>query len=315
MRIYFISSRTAGLKLDGIYTGIIDSFERFFDMEQDNNVLAEVIPDGNAEPLNFFINGEFFAKPPDFADVYLTDGDAIISLTRYKTKDDGIKVIAQKRFTGGLATLILNGGTPCLIVEGKTTESWELSREFANASLTESAIGGRPVLLVEGEKCLTVISESGKRIFYNPCESWEIGQRLEITVAFNTCAGCKAHCAFAYDGNEMKLVESRTEQTKKPQPEVIHFAFFESVLTRADCADYLCEELKPRANELTSFLGEFVDVNIPPEKFFDNHPDIRAPEICVAGLTYPLAKNLFKIKYFAVEMQDGLITNIYEVED
>lgn len=315
MRIYFISSRTAGLKLDGIYVGIIDGFERFFDMDEDADVLAEVIPDGNAEPLNFFINGDFFKNPPDFADVYLTDGDAIISLNRYKQKEDGIKVIAQKRFAGGLATLILNGGTPCLIVEGKTTESWELSREFANASLTESAIGGHPVLLVEGEKCLTVISETGKRVFYNPCESREVGQRLEIRLTFNTCAGCRAHCAFAYDGNEMKLVESRTEETKKPAPETLHFAFFESVLTRADCAKYLCEELKPRANDLTSFLGEFVDVNIPPEKFYDDHPDICAPEKYAAGLTYPLARNLFEIKYFAVEMQDGLIANIYEVED
>lgn len=314
MRIYFISSRTAGLKLNGIYVGIIDSFERFFDMDESADVLAEVVPDANAEPLNFFINGDFFKNPPEFADVYLTDGDAVISLTRYKEKDDGIKVIAQTRFSGGLATLIMNGGTPCLIVEGKTTETYTLSREFANATFTESSIGGLPVLIVEGEKCLTVISESGKRVFYNPCESWTAGQRLEITVAFSTCAGCRAHCAFSYDGNEMKLVESRTEETKKPDDEVLHFAFFESVLTRADCTKYLCEELKPRANDLTSFLGEFVDVSIPPEKFYSAHPDIRAPEKYAAGLIYPRSRNLFQIKYFAVEKQDGLITNIYEVE-
>ncbi len=315
MRIYFLSSRTAGLKLDGAYAGIIDSFERFFETDGNSEILAEIVPDGNAEPLNFFINRAFFENPPDFADVYLTGNDAVISISRYKNKEDGIKVIAQKRFAGGLATLIMNGGTPCLLVEGKTTESYTLSCEFEKAELTESAINGKSVLLVEGERCLTVISDSGKRVFFNPAESWTVGQRLEITVAFNTCAGCKAHCAFDYDGEKMTLVQSRTEETQTPAEEVLHFAFFESVLTRADCAKYLCDELKPRANDLSSFLGEFVDVSIPPEKFYLEHPEIHAPEKYAAGLVYPRSRNLFEIRYFAVEKQDGLISNVYEIED
>jgi len=315
MRVYFLSSRTAGLRLDGVYAGLIDGFERFFDMDENANVLAEVVPDGNAQPLNFFINDGFFKNPPDFCDVYLTGGDAVISIARYKSKDDGIKVVAQAKFGGGLATLIMNGGSPCLIVEGKTTESYTLAREFANARLIESAIGGYPVLIAEGDKCLTVISESGKQVFYNPCESWEVGQKLTITVAFNTCAGCKARCTFVYDGNNMTLEESRTEETRTPPPDVLHFAFFESVLTRADCAKYLCDELKERAHEFQSFLGDFVDVNIPPEKFYAEHPEIRPPEKYAAGLTFPLARNLFAIKYFVAETKDGLITNVYEVED
>ena len=315
MRIYFLSSITAGLKIDGVYAGIIDSFERFFDMDEGSNLLCEIVPDGNVQPLNFFINSAFFKNPPDFADVYLTGGDAIVSLNRYKPKDGGIVPVSRAKFAGGQASLVLNGGKPCLIVEGRTGETFTLPNEFSAAKLSEGEIGGRSVLLVEGNNCLCVISESGRRVFYNPAESWEIGQRLKITVAFPTCAGCKAHCEFAYDGNEMKLVSSRTEETRAIDESVIHFAFFESVLTRADCTKYLCGELKPRANDLTSFLGEFVDVSVPNEKFYLSHPEIRAPERLAAGLTYPLAKNLFKIKYYAVEMKDGLIENIYEVED
>ena len=315
MRIYFISSVTAGLKLDGIYSGIIDSFERFFDMDEDANVLCEIVPDGNLKPLNFFINSDFFARPPEFADVYLSGGDAIISLNRYEGRESGLKVIAQAKYCGNLATLVLNGGAPCIIVEGRTTESYTLSHEFSCAKLTEGEIGGHPVLFVEGEGCLSVLSESGKRVFYNPAESWKAGQRLQIIVAFPTCAGCKAHCEFAYDGKEMKLVSSRTEETREIDKSVLHFAFFESVLTRADCTKYLSEELKSRAGDLYSFLGEFVDVNIPPEKFLAEHPEISPPERRAAGLTYALARNLFEIKYFAVEMKDGLIDNIYEIEE
>lgn len=315
MRVYFLSRCTAGLKLDGIYAGIIDMFERFFDVDEGASVLCEVIPDENLQPLNFFINSNFFTHPPDFADVYLTGGDAVISLSRYKGKEGGITVIEQAHFSGGTATLFVNGGTPCLMIEGDTTHCHELSREFACAKLSEDYIDGHNVLLVEGEGCLCVISESGDRVFYNPFESKKIGKRLEITIAFPTCAGCKAHCEFSYDGNEFKLVSSRTEETREIDENLRHFAFFESVLTRADCTKYLCEELKPRANDLSSFLGEFVDVSVPSEKFYLTHPEICAPERYAAGLTYPLARNLFKIKYYAVEMKDGLIENVYEVEE
>lgn len=315
MRIYFLSSRTAGLRLDGVYAGIIDNFERFFETDEGANVLAEVIPDGNAEPLNFFINEKFFLSPPPFADVYKTDGDYIISLSRYQSKDGALRVIAQTRFSGGLVTLVNNGGSTQLICEYSSVETYALPQQFSCATFKEENLGGFPVLIVEGEKCLTVISQSGKQVFLNPAESWEVGEKLKIRVAFPTCAQCFADCVFSYDGNKMVLEESRTQENCEPAADVAHFAFFESVLTRADPTKYLCEELKPRAGELASFLGEFVEVNVPTQKFYAAHPEICAPESYAAGLTYPLARNLFQIKYFAVQMQDGLISNIYEVEN
>lgn len=310
MKIYFLSSRTAGLKLNGVYLGLIDKFERFVNADLSTPILAEAVPEGNAQTATFFIDENFLKNPPDFVDVYSMGGDVIINIVRYAPKDEGIKVIAQKMFAGMTVTLFLNGGLPCLIAEGATVENYTLSEGFARASLSENKIGGRPVLLVEGEGCLSVLSETGKRVFYNAAESWQTGDRLEITVAFNTCAGCKAHCFFEYDGAQMKLAESKTEETVAVKDELLHFAFFESVMTRADCGKYLCEELKPRAGELYSFLGEFVDVSVPPQKFCEEHPSLRA-----AGLTYPLAANRYEIKFFAVDVDGGKITNVYEVED
>ena len=106
----------------------------------------------------------------------------------------------------------------------------------------------------------------------------------------------------------MTLEGSRTEERVPPTDDVLHFAFFESVLTRGNFAAYLCDDLKKNADALPEFLGGFVDVSIPYKKFYDEHGDIRA-----AGLVYPQSKNLFTVKYFAVDIENGKITNVYEV--
>ncbi len=314
MRIYFVSSMAAGLKIDGVYAGIIDGFEKFFDIGEDFNLLCEIIPCEGFKPLHFFLNDGFLSKPPTFADVYLSGGDALISFTRYKSADDGIKVVAQARYCSNLATLILNGGAPCLIIEADGAEHHELPAEFAAATLVEGKINDFPVLFAVGEGCLAVFSESGKQVFLNPAESYTAGEKLEITTPYPTCAGIVARCTFSYDGREMKLEKSIAEETQKPDLSCLHFAFFESVLHFADCAKYLCEELRPRARELHEFLGDFTEVTIPPEKFMLSHPEIRPPERYAAGLVYPLAPNLFEVKYFAADMKDGLIENLREIE-
>ena len=63
------------------------------------------------------------------------------------------------------------------------------------------------------------------------------------------------------------------------------------------------------ADELPDFLGGFVDVTLPYSRFYQRHGDLRA-----AGLVYPVADNLFKVKYYAVDLTDGKISNVYEVE-
>lgn len=304
-----MSERTAALKLNGAYIGLIDGFERFVDADNNAKILAEVFPQDDAQPVNFFIDDNFFKNPPDFADVYLIGGDAVIYISRYSPREKKLEVVAQTRFAGGLYTLFLNGGGVYLNCERDRCNLYEMGRGFASATFKEAAVAGFNVLLVEGEGCVAVISESGERVFFNPAESWQCGNNFTVSVNFNTCAGCKAVCSFAYDGHTMKLIESRTREKFPPQENVLHFAFFESVLTRGDFAAYLCDELKGNAGALPSYLGEFVDVTIPYRKFFDRHGDIKA-----AGLVYPVKKNLFTVKYFAVDMENGKITNVYEVE-
>ena len=81
------------------------------------------------------------------------------------------------------------------------------------------------------------------------------------------------------------------------------------MLTCGDYAEYLDGELRKKADALKQYLGEYIGVTVPTEKFYAEHGDIRA-----AGLVYPKAQNLFEVRYYAVEITDGKISNVFPVE-
>lgn len=294
--------------MNGTYVGIIDLFERRIELDGGSKTLAEVVPGDNTQPLNFFLCDEFFTDPPDFADVYLMGGDALVYIKRFGRKDGAVKVVRQSRFAGNLITLFSQGGMQ-LSCEGESFELYDLDDAFAQPTqFSEGQVGGYPVFIIAAKGCLCVISERGKRVFYNSAESFTCGDMLEITVNFHTCAGAVAKCSFGYDGENMTLSDSKTEEQFPPAAEVAHFAFFESVLTRGDYAKYLGDGLKDKAALLPEYLGEFIDVTVPPSKFYAEHGDCTA-----AGLVYARGKNVFEVKYYAVEMSGGKIENIMEI--
>lgn len=291
-----------------MFIGSIDGFERRIELDPADGVFAEIIPDNNLQPVNFFLNEKFFSSPPPFADVYLMEGDALIRIKEYGVKDVKLSVIYQTRFAGNLVTVFSQGGI-YLSVEGAEYELSPLPLSFARLRAEVKTVSGREVLALFGGVDLLLISEKGKMIFMNPTENAEFSDTLKITAAFETCTAAKAECVFSYDGEKLTLVSSATVETRPPEEEILHFAFFESVLTRGEFAKYLDDELKPRAKDLKSYLGEFISVTVPPEKFYLEHGKIKA-----AGLVYPQSENLFRVKYYAVDVMNGKITNIYPVE-
>ena len=308
MRVYFLSYVPAALKLNGIYLGTIDVFERHIELDPNDGVLAEIVPDGNLQPLNFFLNEKFFKSPPKFADVYKTDGDAIVYIREYAAKDISISVIFQTRFAGNLITAFTQGNL-YLSIEGADYSLTQLPTQFINLKAEVKQLSGRGVLALSADNRLIIISDNGKIIFSNAAEEAEFSDSLKIRAPFETCTAAKAECVYGYDGESLSLLSSRTVETRPPEKEIAHFAFFESVLTCGNFADFLSDALKPRANDLKSYLGNFVSVTVPPEKFYLMHGEIAA-----AGLVYPIASNLYEVKYYAVEFDGEKIDNVFPVE-
>lgn len=307
MRVYFLSYIPAILKLNGIFVGTIDGFERHIELETEDNVFAEIVPDDNLQSVNFFLNGEFFKNPPPFADVYLMDGDALVFIREYFSKDVRLKVIYQTRFCGNLVTVFSQGGV-YLSVEGREYSLTPLPLSFMNTSAEQKSINGKDVLALYGGENLVIISDSGNTVFSNPAEKADFGDMLTVTSALGTCTLAKAECDFSYDGEKLTLVSSRTTETRPLNKNILQFAFFESVLTRSDYKKYLHDSIKQRADDIISYLGDFVSVAVPPEKFYNFHPNLNC-----AGLIYPKSANLYEVKFFAVDIEDGLISNIYPV--
>lgn len=308
MRIYFLSYKPAILKLNGLYVGTIDLFERRIDVDLSDSILAEIVPDENLQSVNFFINEKLLFNPPPYLDVYLLSCEALIFVREYGNKSANISVVSQTRFCGNLITLFTQGGV-YLSVEGADYSLKTLPQKFAAARFEEKTLNGMPVLAVRSGNALLILNDRGKRIFMNEAESAEFSDVLKITAEFETCTAAKAECAYSYDGEKLTLVSSKTVETRPPEKNILHFAFFESVLTRGNFSAYLCDGLKEKAEVLQEYLGEFVSVTVPTESFYAEHGDMRA-----AGLVYPKAENLFEVRYFAVELQDGKISNVFPVE-
>lgn len=305
MTLYFLSPVPAALRLNGQYVGVIDCFERKVEIQGD--VFAEITPSDGGLPLCFIIDADFFRSPPASADVYLIGDDALIKLRAYRSSDAALRVIAQARTEECLFTLYSQGGL-FVSCDGRDFSITELDRSFCEARFERQSVGGVSVMCLFAEGALAIFTESGKLVFRNAVKSYSCGDMLGVTIEFPTCADCEGECSFSFDGESFTLVSGTTRERREVRNELLHFAFFESVLVRGDSARYLSDELAPEAGKLSAYLGEFVDVLVPPQKFYAARNERRA-----AGLVYPLGRNLFRVKFYAADVEGGKVVNIREI--
>lgn len=307
MRIYFLSCTPSILKLNGQYAGGVDLFERYTEVDLNDSILAEIVPGENLQPVNFFLNADLLAAPPEFMDVYLSAYDTTIYIRRFESRDTRLSVIFQTRFEGNLIT-VFSQGEVYLSVEGKEYLLTPIGGRFKSLSVEQKEIAGYPVLALFGGDGLIIISHTGAQLFANEVIFAEFGATFKTGVRFETCTCAEAHCEYAYDGEKLTLISSKTVEKQPPDNRIMHFAFFESLMTFGDFSKYLSPELAERACHLKEYLGKYTGVVTPTEKFCLSHPNEQA-----AGLVYPEKQNLFKIKYFAVRLADGKIDNIYPI--
>ena len=262
MRVYFLSYIPAILKLNGMYIGTIDGFERHIELDKSDRIFAEIIPDNNLQPLNFFLDEKFFACPPEFCDLYGIEGDYLVYIREYAPKNCKIEVLYQNRFCGNLVTLFAQGGL-YLSLEGTEYVLEPLPPSFINFTAETHTLAGREVMAISNGRHLILINDRGKIIFRNAANSFFVSDTLKITAEFETCTCAQGVCEYSYDGESLTLVSASVREMRPPEKEILHFAFFESVLTGADCTKYLDESLKERAKDLKSYLGEFVSFTVP----------------------------------------------------
>ncbi len=308
MRVYFLSRQPAALSADGQYLGMIDGFERYIDLPAQTAPFIEIAPTQNFQPVRFVLNDAFWACPPEDCSVFVWEDEAIISISKFPCLGGRLQVTYQNRHHGALLTVVKQGELT-LYCEGKQTHLHPLPAAFCNCTGQEYWLSGLPVVALCAQKWLCLLSQEGNLLFLGEVENFTIDATLRLSVRFATCAALQCQCEYSYDGNALHQISSVTQETEQAPPEIIHFAFFESVLTRGDYAKYLCEQLKPNAEQVKEYLGAFCQVILPTEKFLQKHGDIAC-----AGLAYAKSKNLFAVRFYGVEIENDSISNIFEVE-
>ena len=305
MRIYFTACTPAALKLDGQYCGIIDGFERYAEVPQ-CGAFAEIVPEGGL-PVNFFTGGNLLSAPPQNVAAYKIFGGMLVKVRSFFPPRERIRVMAQKQFGGNIFTLFCMGGTYAAS-EGARGGIYAMPENF-EGQFEEVEIAGAPFLCLRDGRHMAVFSADGGLCLLQECQSAEFGGQLVTCATAEDGADALIYTAYRYDGQQFVPVGRRTEERRAPCALAPHLAFFDCVLRRGDCSGYLSAGLKPKAGDVYSYLGNFCEVLVPDELFFEKYGDVPA-----TGLAYPEGGNTFAVKYFICDIKEGVICNIYPAE-
>jgi hypothetical protein len=308
MKINFLSARPAALKVDGVFLGTIDSYERQIDGELSDEKFVEIIPYGPFHPVCFLLNGCFLKAPPATCAVYADGLSVLIEVRHFIPNEQSQKILWQTVF-GGYTVTLMRQGRMFLAVEGASYELHELPSSFFTAPYREVKVAGYPFLCVHSGDWLLLLSREGKVAFLQEADTFEVGQTLLITTRFKTCAGLVAKSEYGYGKGTFTLKNTTVIPQTTPTEQCLPFAFFEAVLYGADLTPYATPSLTERQTLVKSYLGEYVRVMVPSTSFYKRHPQSKA-----VGLAYATSQNTFQIKYFSVEILNGKVDNILQVE-
>jgi|GEM_PF-1926993 hypothetical protein len=315
-----MSAKSAALKLNGIFLGFIGNFEKFTDLSPADRIFAEILPEsGDFYPLSCVLDENFFKAPPDFCDVYVFEGGAIVQVTAFPARARELKVLRQERMDDALLTLYSEGDLKLSVERQNKFALTVLPREFEDCELSSQKLGGEVFFCAsapaDGETELIVFSGTPEKTFVSRVLEYSFTDCLKTKIAYHDPAGHVAETEWAFSNGAFvmrrySVTAQKTFDLAETNPALVPLLFFNEVLVRGDPSQYLGDALKPRAAELADYLGAFAGVSAPPELFDLQHPGKNA-----AGLVYPRSANLFEVRFFEVQMQGGLISNICPVED
>ena len=296
MKIYFLSAQPCALKLNGVYFGTTDRYERFVEVSLQDRIFVEFTPE-NALPIGFFLTESLRFSPPDGCNVYiLADGIAVYAWG-FPPKDFSLHVIAQTRFDDALVTLYRQGAIQLSIEHDQQLFNATLPPAFSSASLSKH--GG--LFFVEGKGILSAHTKTAECVFLEETLAYAFAENeLHATLPLSDCLGRTAECVWDLNENGCVLQKTTIKQALAEQTSLqtlLPYVFLESVRIGADYAQFLCEELRPDAEQLRAFLGEFESVVLT-----------RDPS--VYGLLRKKQARLYEATYYTLEMLDGKISDV-----
>ena len=296
MKIYFLSSRPCALRLNGAHFGMIDKFERFAEINLQDNIFAEFIPTEGL-PACCFLNEHLRFSPPEGFEVYILKDALALNAQDFPPKDYALRPISQRRNGDMLVTLFSQGRLQMSVQTPSDFFTGILPDELRESELS---FQGELIFLCS-QTHIAVYDKNARPLLFERAISHTIEQgRLRATLPLSDRLQRFANCVWELTDTACTRTEfTILQKTEDPQPpdDLLAYAFFESVLIGAPYEEMLCEELRPKARDLRAFLGDFISVTLTNE-----------PTVCI--LVKRRGERLFEGVYYTVKIENGKITDI-----
>ncbi len=289
MRIFFLSEKPCVLRVNGLWLGRVDGFERSAELDPKDAPFCEFCLPGFL-PVRFALGENLLLDPPPQVRIYLTRRGTAVYVTGFVREDPMRREIASASLGGTAVSVFLEGRFYVTLSNETGTHTAELNDAFERASVSMAG----ELYLIEGENAFALLGRDGTLLTLSDGTVSEIGPRVLAEVPFHDCLGTTAVCE--YEGG--KLTGCRIRTRSHPAPATYALALFESVLLGANPAPYLAPALAEKAGALREYLGPFCDVVLTD----------RTDEV---GLVYPLSPRRYEVRCFSVTLsEDGKVQNI-----
>ena len=305
MRIHFTASMPCVLRLGGAPVGLVGEIKKFAELERGEEVLVEFLPaDGEFLPVSFLYREG--TPPPLSCDLWRSDCGVHLRAERFCRADPAPRPLAQARAAGMLATVIESGSIR-LAVQGEREFCTPVLPRAESYELAEETLWGEKFLrLYCRGNGLLLFFHGGKEVFRTRADSFSCDGTLHTRTE---CADIARHVSERSYGENFSLAEEKvTAQRESFDERLLAPALFEAMLAGADPSPLLASALKPRAQQLWGYLGAFDGVFLPEEVFYLVHGTHNA-----ADLSYRAGENVWDLRHFAVQTEEGKVSNIFPV--
>ena len=305
MYYYFTSKNDCALKLNGIYLGLVSKTIKHVNILSEKSLVEIVSLNGSLPSLSFVLDDNLLTNPPLNLSVTDMKGGYLISYIATPVSLP-FKVIEQKKFSDLVITVFCDNGYKISI---------ETNTDFFTESLDCQVLSTQ--IERKGDLLLVGINGDIKAIFgyqltpkicpviKKSCNDFCFENTITTTHEYCDIAKHKTFITWEIKNNSLcprdkQITYSPNFSINNLPAKIIPYAFLEELLVGGVVDDYLDTTIKPNADKLRGFFGNFIGVMPPP--FFVSPEQI--------GLIYKKNSNQYYVEYCSFELNGRLISGI-----
>lgn len=296
MKVYFLSAEPCALTLNDVYFGITDRFERFVEISPKDKIYARFSPQ-NKQSIGFFITEALRFSPPNGCSIYLLPDGIAVYAWDFPTNDSTLRIHTQARNGDTLYTLFEQNRLQLSIQNADSLFVAYLPPIFQESEL----LFFEELCILKAKNDFAVYDKRANCLLQEHFLAFSLENgRLHATLPLSDSQNRTAECAWDLQGGTCTSVHFSirypNHNTPTP-PDLIAYAFFESLLIGADPTPFLSEELHSKISKLRDFIGDFQEV-------------LPMPNADQCGLIKKKAERVFEVCLYTIVVENGKITDV-----